>query len=204
LKEFLGMIADSRSDRSPPDVCRRKAERFEVGEAQATLQPPLPLQLFLPLQPISPVLQPPWPLQLFIPLQSCLFMLESDDCVPELEQPVMVMTLPASNPVMAAEMINVLVVRFIALILYVVAVFCGTEPSKDSRSLGFVAHRRNTLQKNQTIPISAVPLDNEKGRKRVGPWFCSISWFAIFNAVARLIKNEGGWTAKGKNVFLGG
>src|SRR5207253_905002 len=34
--------------------------------------PPLPLQLFLPLHPASPVLQPPWPLQSFLPLQSCL------------------------------------------------------------------------------------------------------------------------------------
>src|SRR5580700_10878320 len=39
---------------------------------QADLQPPLPLQEFLPLQPASPVLQPPWPLQSFLPLQSCL------------------------------------------------------------------------------------------------------------------------------------
>src|SRR5271154_1685617 len=36
------------------------------------LQPPLPLQLFLPLQPWSLVLQPPWPLQSFLPLQSCV------------------------------------------------------------------------------------------------------------------------------------
>ena len=36
------------------------------------LQPPLPLQEFLPLQPASPVLQPPAPLQSFLPLQSCL------------------------------------------------------------------------------------------------------------------------------------
>ena len=36
------------------------------------LQPPLPLQEFLPLQPLSPVLQPPTPLQSFLPLQSCL------------------------------------------------------------------------------------------------------------------------------------
>ena len=35
------------------------------------LQPPLPLQSFLPLQPLLPVLQPPWPLQSFLPLQSC-------------------------------------------------------------------------------------------------------------------------------------
>ena len=35
-------------------------------------QPPLPLQLFLPLQPLSLDLQPPWPLQSFLPLQECL------------------------------------------------------------------------------------------------------------------------------------
>src|SRR5215831_10642408 len=35
-------------------------------------QPPLPLQEFLPLQPLSPVLQPPLPLHEFIPLQLCL------------------------------------------------------------------------------------------------------------------------------------
>ena len=37
-------------------------------------QPPLPLQEFLPLQPLSPVLQPPWPLQSFLPLQACLLL----------------------------------------------------------------------------------------------------------------------------------
>src|SRR5271154_6278886 len=36
------------------------------------LQPPLPLQSFLPLHPLSPALQPPTPLQSFLPLQSCL------------------------------------------------------------------------------------------------------------------------------------
>jgi hypothetical protein len=35
-------------------------------------QPPLPLQEFLALQPLSPVLQPPLPLQEFWPLQACL------------------------------------------------------------------------------------------------------------------------------------
>jgi len=35
-------------------------------------QPPLPLQLFLPLQPWSLVEQPPVPLQSFLPLQECL------------------------------------------------------------------------------------------------------------------------------------
>src|SRR5450755_4125513 len=36
------------------------------------LQPPLPLQSFLPLQEFASVLQPPLPLQSFLPLQSCL------------------------------------------------------------------------------------------------------------------------------------
>ncbi len=35
-------------------------------------QPPLPLQVFLPLQPWSLDLQPPCPLQSFLPLQECL------------------------------------------------------------------------------------------------------------------------------------
>src|ERR1700676_4741660 len=35
-------------------------------------QPPLPLQEFLPLQPLSDDLQPPLPLQEFWPLQACL------------------------------------------------------------------------------------------------------------------------------------
>src|SRR5580704_13639674 len=34
-------------------------------------QPPLPLQEFLPLQPLSLALQPPLPLQEFWPLQAC-------------------------------------------------------------------------------------------------------------------------------------
>jgi hypothetical protein len=40
--------------------------------AIALLQPPLPLQSFLPLQPLALDLQPPMPLQSFWPLQSCL------------------------------------------------------------------------------------------------------------------------------------
>src|SRR6185503_6206795 len=37
-----------------------------------TEQPPLPLQEFLPAQPLSPPLQPPRPLQEFLPVHSCL------------------------------------------------------------------------------------------------------------------------------------
>ena len=38
----------------------------------AEAQPPLPLQEFLPEQPLSPLLQPPLPLHEFMPLQTCL------------------------------------------------------------------------------------------------------------------------------------
>jgi hypothetical protein len=85
-----------------------------------TLQPPLPLQLFLPLQPMSPALQPPCPLQLFMPLQSCLAEADSEELEldPGLEQPVVVMTVPATKPAIAAERTKVLAVRVIILLSY--------------------------------------------------------------------------------------
>jgi hypothetical protein len=92
---------------------RRKPAALPFGDGQAALQPPLPLQLFLPLQPISPVVQPPLPLQLFMPLQSCFSTAPAEALAPELSveflQPVEAMV-PASNPAMAAEMTNVLAV----------------------------------------------------------------------------------------------
>ncbi|HEX7516128.1 MAG TPA: hypothetical protein VF345_02460 [Chthoniobacterales bacterium] len=50
---------------------------YLAGESAGLLlpsvaQPPLPLQEFLPLQPLSPVLQPPLPLQELWPLQAFL------------------------------------------------------------------------------------------------------------------------------------
>ncbi|MGA3180535.1 MAG: hypothetical protein ABSF38_09355 [Verrucomicrobiota bacterium] len=82
----------------------------------------MPLQLFWPLQAMSPVLQPPWPLQLLRPLQSCLAAEASEDAaaLPELAlvllQPVMDMV-PATNPAMAAEIINAFAVRVMVIIL---------------------------------------------------------------------------------------
>jgi len=88
-------------------------ERVGERRPQPTLQPPLPLQLFLPLQPMSPELQPPLPLQLFMPLQSCLSVALAEALAPEsseeLLQPVVAMV-PAINPAMAAEMTIVLAV----------------------------------------------------------------------------------------------
>ena len=45
---------------------------YQLEAGLFVLQPPLPLQEFFPLQPLSLLLQPPWPLQEFWPLQSCL------------------------------------------------------------------------------------------------------------------------------------
>src|SRR5579862_564207 len=79
------------------------------------LQPPLPLQVFLPLQPLSPALQPPWPLQLFMPLQPCLPRSPLGALVPG--ELVLVScalaTTPDSNPVMAAATRSVRCVLFI-------------------------------------------------------------------------------------------
>src|SRR5208283_3101784 len=118
------------------------------------LQPPLPLQLFLPLQPMSPVLQPPCPLQLFWPLQSCLFRLDSDEADFSLEHPVSVRVVPASKPVMAAEMINVLAVRFIA---FLSSLCCCVALQSRSRALLFGICRWRTrnltsLKRNRQSP----------------------------------------------------
>ena len=53
-----------------PQAMRSHGEYLQLAQTKSTyidsvLQPPLPLQLFLPLHPLSPVLQPPWPLQAF-------------------------------------------------------------------------------------------------------------------------------------------
>ena len=60
------------------------------GFEPSVAQPPLPLQEFLPLQPLSLDLHPPLPLQEFWPLQACFsFTLLSDwsdwdtECMPE-------------------------------------------------------------------------------------------------------------------------
>jgi hypothetical protein len=55
------------------------SQRTAVGYflEPSVAQPPLPLQEFLPLQPLSPEPQPPLPLQEFKPLQACFSTLSS-------------------------------------------------------------------------------------------------------------------------------
>jgi hypothetical protein len=85
---------------------------------------------------MSPVLQPPWPLQLFIPLQSCLLSDASDDeetVLPEVSEELwhpVVAIVPATNPAIAAETINVLAVR---VILFPGFVFINCSMNERSR-----------------------------------------------------------------------
>jgi hypothetical protein len=76
-------------------------------------QPPLPLQEFLPLQPLSLALQPPLPLQEFWPLQACFSftffsVLVSSCAAAEALAPgtrfeaLMLAPVPASKPAIAA------------------------------------------------------------------------------------------------------
>jgi hypothetical protein len=82
------------------------------------LQPPLPLQLFWPLQLLLslPPLQPPWPLQEFLPLQSCLPASLLGALVPGafvLSCAKVFTAKPVINPVTAAATSNVLCVLLI-------------------------------------------------------------------------------------------
>src|SRR5579862_470036 len=61
-----------------------------------TAQPPLPLQLFFPPQPLSPLLQPPCPLQAFMPLQACFSAADSEPAQPDRT------TAPPARPAAAA------------------------------------------------------------------------------------------------------
>src|SRR5580698_779086 len=54
------------------NVALQETENYLGILEPSVAQPPLPLQLFLPLQPLSLLLQPPVPLQSFFPLQECL------------------------------------------------------------------------------------------------------------------------------------
>jgi hypothetical protein len=107
-----------RDEKRPPPFTR--AYLLLPLQLFLVLQPPLPLQEFFPLQPLSPDLQPPLPLQEFFPLQECLSslplqpflplqLLLSSTCVDVEALPGAVLsaaltlaTVPVSNPAMAA------------------------------------------------------------------------------------------------------
>ena len=56
---------------NPPIGLLRAPDYAAGGLEPSVAQPPLPLQEFLPLQPLSLDLQPPLPLHEFWPLQAC-------------------------------------------------------------------------------------------------------------------------------------
>src|SRR3954466_222544 len=114
LKRLAGMKrgAPAANDRSP--------EEFALN--YFTAQPPLPLQEFLPLQPLSPVLQPPLPLQEFLPAQSCFstapFFSPLSAITPALEEEVLPVEVaaeamdPVRSPARAAPASRVVEERF--------------------------------------------------------------------------------------------
>jgi len=86
-------------------------------------QPPLPLQEFLPLHPLSPDLHPPWPLQPFWPLQEFLPLSSMTvTFAPALLDPFAAANAgeAPSIPVIAAVAMSAFVVVFIFCVL----VFC--------------------------------------------------------------------------------
>src|SRR5580700_2634690 len=102
---------------NPPIGSLQVPDYAAGGFEPSVAQPPLPLQEFLPLQPLSPALQPPLPLQEFWPLQACLsFALAwslvwscdwRDALAPERRLDAWIVApLPASNPASAAPAIR--------------------------------------------------------------------------------------------------
>src|SRR5271167_3123132 len=85
------------------------------GLEPSVAQPPLPLQEFLPLQPLSPALHPPLPLHEFWPLQACFSLSKEVDIWPrfeplekalEVEGVCAMAVLPAMKPANAAPIIS--------------------------------------------------------------------------------------------------
>jgi hypothetical protein len=66
------MEENSRGLRFHPAALAMVGSYFLGILEPSVAQPPLPLQLFFALQPLSLDLHPPWPLQSFLPLQECL------------------------------------------------------------------------------------------------------------------------------------
>src|ERR1700722_5586505 len=99
-------------------------------------QPPLPLQEFLPLHPLSLELQPPLPLQEFRPLQACFSTLSAAGwpamgLMAELAEFKVAAraTVPPSRPVKAAVSTRELFETFIIPLLYLRFFFFGVPES---------------------------------------------------------------------------
>src|SRR5512140_502245 len=84
----------------------KQRQAYFLSLEPSVAQPPLPLQEFLPLQPLSPAAQPPFPLHEFWPLQACFSTFLSSAFFPVavlsagLSEAIAVV--PARNPLRAA------------------------------------------------------------------------------------------------------
>src|ERR1700760_2297229 len=92
-----------------------------AGLPSLVAQPPLPLQEFLPAQPLSPVLQPPLPLQEFLPAQSWVSPFFSSARTPAVGAPLLAAVVaalswavrpPEMRPAIAAPARSVLLVNW--------------------------------------------------------------------------------------------
>jgi len=153
----------------------------ECGLEPSVAQPPLPLQLFLPLQPLSPLLQPPLPLQEFWPLQACFsgFFEESFlscvSCAEKKEDFALTNTVeawtaapvPASRPATAALVMRALVVFVMGISSLQFEVFdspSGQGPASEGRG-GIQAGRVREVPGDR----SPSRLANPRGRKATAP-----------------------------------
>src|SRR3954453_4506675 len=148
---------------APAEFRKKSAARAGTGPARAArsteayfagflswlpsgAQPPLPLQEFLPLQPLSPVLQPPLPLQEFLPAQSCLSAALSAARVPALivvlPEVVLVAacaTDPVRRPARAAPASRVVAEGFIYVLCVVISARRPVFPRQAMRGRLFYA-----------------------------------------------------------------
>src|SRR5271166_1320734 len=176
LPEAKSRRADASS--SPEGTGCRLVGNYDLGILEPSVaQPPLPLQLFLPLQPLSPLLQPPLPLQEFWPLQACfsgflvvsgLSWLSAENDALAVWNTVEAWTtapVPASRPATAALVMRALVVLVMgdASLQLNYSQFGQGPASKPQRDLGREGMRSSGRNRSPSR------LANQIGRNAIAP-----------------------------------
>jgi hypothetical protein len=95
-------VSEPAAPARPPNKLSDQANVGFGGLEPSVAQPPLPLQEFSPLHPLSLDLQPPCPLQSFFPLQECFPLSESVDCASK-RTPAFWLALAFTFPLCAGE-----------------------------------------------------------------------------------------------------
>jgi hypothetical protein len=139
-------------------------------------QPPLPLQEFLPLQPLSPLLHPPLPLQEFWPLQACFSLgallssglscdAENDDfAVLNSVEACIGALVPASRPANAALAIRALVV--FVMVFLPSSRICNAHRSSVRRQPGIAVEKPTAAETREPMKIEPVKARESKWPKR--------------------------------------